>query len=157
MAEKNSIPLIYAITKDSLITQQNQKNALESKASTLIGFAGGMIALLLSAMETIKGMQPIARYSVFFSIVLFIGSILLATIVGWVRKYRTDPNPSMLAKNYIDKSEQDVQLQLISNLNTAWENNFRQLESNAVILRVALLAQITAFIMLGLVLISFLL
>lgn len=153
MQKKDSISIIYSITKETLSTQQNQKSSLESKSNTLIGFAGGMIALLIGAKDILKSMQPPASLLVLISICLFLVSILLATIVGWVRKYRTDPNPSTLAKNYLDKSEQEVQLQLIANLITAWEDNFRQLESNAVLLRIALIIQTLAFILLGIVLV----
>jgi hypothetical protein len=153
MTQKNSISIIYSTTKESLASQQTQKSVLETKSNTLIGFAGAMIALLLGARDSIQSMQSIARNLVFVSISLFLFSILLATFVGWVRKYRSDPHPNTLADHYLDKSEQDVQLQLIANLIDAWKDNSRQLERNALILRIALSAQTLAFIMLGIVLI----
>jgi uncharacterized membrane protein len=151
MSEKNSTSLIYALVKDSLESQQTQKSTLETKASTLTGFAGGMIALLLGARETIISLHSTAKLLVIISIILFLCSILLATIVGWVRKYRTDPNPSSLAEHYLDKPEQDVKLQVLANQIGTWKNNSRQLEFNAVVLRIALLFQTVAFILLGIV------
>jgi hypothetical protein len=153
MAEKNSISLIYTITKDSLAAQQTQKGTLETKASTLTGFAGGMIALLLGAKDTIATLSPIAKILVITSTGLFLFSIFLATIVGWVRKHRSDPNPVALAENYLDKAEQAVQLQVIANLISAWKTNSKQLERNAIILRIALFFQTIAFILLGIVLV----
>src|SRR5574338_558611 len=98
MPKKSSIPIIYLVTKDSLSAQQNQKNALETKSNTLIGFAGGMIALLIGAKDVIQSMPSVAKLLVLISVRLFLVSILLATTIGWVRKYRTNPNPSALAE-----------------------------------------------------------
>jgi hypothetical protein len=156
MPQKSSADLIYNITKESLSAQQAQKATLESKASTLTGFAGGMIALLIGFKDTILSLPSIAKFIVITSIILFALSILLATIVGWVRKYRSDPNPQALAENYLEKTENRVKLQLISNLLGTWRSNARQLERNALLLRVALVAQTVAFILLAFVLVWFL-
>jgi len=156
MPRKNSAELIYSVTKESLSAQQAQKATLESKASTLTGFAGGMIALLIGFKDNIVSLPTIAKLIVITSIILFSLSIVLATIVGWVRKYRSDPNPQALAENYLGKAESMVRLQLIANLLATWRNNSRQLERNAVLLRLALAAQTLAFILLGFVLVWFL-
>jgi hypothetical protein len=126
---------------------------LESKANTLVGFAGGMIVLLLNATKNVQALQSHFKSLVYISIGLFVLSILLATFVGWVRKFRSDPKPSVLAEQYLDKTEQEVQLQLISNFIDVWKDNSNQLERNATILRIALSAQTLAFILLGIVLI----
>lgn len=153
MANKNSVALIYAIIKDNLSSQQIQKGTLETKANTLTGFAGGMIALLLGSKDIITTLPQTRQYFVIGSIGLFLFSILLATIAGWVRKYRSDPNPAVLAEKYLNRTEYRIQLQVISNLINTWEINYKQLETNAVILRVALVLQTIAFILLGIVLI----
>jgi len=156
MPRKNSTELIYNVTKESLSAQQAQKATLESKAGTLTGFAGGMIALLLGFKDNIATLPSSAKYIVITSIVLFLLSILLATIVGWVRKYRSDPNPQALADNYLNNDESEVKLQLIANLLGAWQNNSKQLESSAVLLRLAMLIQTIGFLLLGFVVILFL-
>jgi len=156
MPRKNSSELIYTVTKESLSAQQVQKATLESKSSTLTGFAGGMIALLLGFKDNIASLPLIAKLMVIASVVLFLLSILLATVVGWVRKYRSDPNPQALAENYLDRDESKVKLQLIANLLGTWRNNSKQLEASAILLRLAMLIQITGFVLLGAVLILFL-
>ena len=153
MPRNNSAELIYNVTKESLSAQQAQKATLESKASTLTGFAGGMIALLIGFKDNIVSLPSTTKWIVIASIILFALSIILTTIVGWVRKYRSDPNPQALAENYLDKDESEVKLQLISNLLGTWKNNSRQLEKNAVLLRLALIVQMLAFILLGFVLV----
>jgi hypothetical protein len=158
MTAKSSIELIYTVTKDSLSAQQIQKNTLESKASTLIGFAGGMLALLFGFKDVLKSLilDPTNKLLIIVSVSCFLFSIFLATIVGWVRKYRSDPNPSALADNYLNKSERVVKLQLISNLLGTWKLNSRLLERNAILLRLAITIQTIGFLLLGIVLILFL-
>ena len=157
MPRKNSVELIYSVTREGLSAQHAQKITLESKASTLTGFAGGMIALLLGFKDNIVSLPSTEALMVMTSIVLFLLSIFLATIVGWVRQYRSDPNPQALADNYLYEDESKVKLQLIANLLGTWKSNSMQLERNAVLLRSALVAQTAAFIILGFVLVWFLL
>lgn len=63
------------------------------------------------------------------------------------------PKSSALAEHYLDESEEEVQLQLIANFSSAWGSNSKQMERNATMLRVALFAQTSAFILLGIVLV----
>jgi len=151
--QKKSTDLIYSVIKEILISQQVQKSTLETKGSTLTAFAGGMIALLIGAKDEIATLQSNAKLMVISSVILFILSIIFSTIVGWVRKYRSDPNPQTLAENYLTKTESKLKLQLIANHLGAWRNNSRQLERNAALLRIALIAQTFAFLLLGIVLV----
>ncbi|MCI0551480.1 MAG: hypothetical protein L0287_11030 [Anaerolineae bacterium] len=145
MPTKSSADLIYTVIKESLSAQQVQKNTLETKASTLTGFAGAMIALLIGAKTEILSLPSAAKLMVIVSVFLFSLSILFATIVGWVRKYRTDPNPQALAENYLTEAESKVKLQLIANHLGTWKNNSRQLyfeRSQIAVLRVSRILKI---------------
>lgn len=71
MTKKSSVPIIYAVTKESLSAQQTQMSAWETKSNTLIGFAGGMIALLIGAKEAIQSLPSTARLLVLISTSLF--------------------------------------------------------------------------------------
>src|SRR6185436_16162152 len=108
MTGKDSVDLIYILARDSIPAQQIQKNTLEAKASTLVGFAGGMLALLLGFKDSMQTLQSLAKLLVAISVCFFLLSIFLASIVGWVRKYRYDPDPNALAENYLNKSERGV-------------------------------------------------
>jgi hypothetical protein len=156
MTTKDSLEFIYNITKESLSAQQTQKITLESKVNTLVGFSGGMLVILLGFKETLQNFQPIAKLLIITSVCFFLLSIFLATIVGWVRKYRSDPNPNTLAENYLNRPEKDVKLQTLANLIGTWKSNANLLERNAVILRLAMATQTIGFLLLGIVLILFL-
>ena len=150
--ENSSLPLIYHVIQETLSNQQTQKNSLETKASTLIAFAGGMFALMMGARETLILLPRTSQVLILISVSLFILSVISANVVTWVRKYRTDPNPETLANKYLDFSLDDTQLQLTSNLIGTWKANRILIERNANFLRFAFLSQMIGFILLGIAL-----
>lgn len=148
----DSVSLVYTVLKDALEFQQAQKNSLETKASALIAFAGGMFALLIGARETVILLSRTSQILILVSLFLFAVSVILANVVTWVRRYRADPNPEVLAKTYLGLSPQEIRLQLISNLISAWKSNYALLERNAIYLRLTFVIQAAAFILLGIAL-----
>lgn len=150
MKEKtSSTVLVYETVKESLAVQQGLKGTLENKASMLLGFAGGMLALLIGARETILLLGHASQALILAGVVLFGLSVLSAIVVTWVRGYRADPNPEALAKNYLAEEPEKTRLQLISNLIGTWKDNKKILERNAIYLRLTFIAQALAFLCLG--------
>ena len=147
--DENGISLIYSTIKESVESQHTQRNSLETKANALSAFAGGMFALLMGTKDILFQLSRIGKNLILLSILLFFLSVILNTIVMWVRHYRYDPNPEMLAKHYLKASEQEIKFQLISNLVGSWKNNTIILERNAAFLRVSFIAQTIGFILLG--------
>jgi hypothetical protein len=150
--ESYSVDLIYQITKESLQIQLQQRNSLETKANTLTAFAGGMFALMMGALDTLVNLPRLSQYFVMASVITFFFSIITCTFVSWVRHYWIYPNIEVLASKYIGSSEQEAELQLISNLSLNWKSNHNNLERNASLLRVAYICQTIAFITFGLAL-----
>lgn len=149
MKNDNSVSLIYETIKNLLSIQQNQKTSLENKASMLMAFAGGMLALLMGARETLLLIPVSSQVFILIGIVLFAISVVCTTIVTWVRSYRIDPNPEVLAHEYLNQSSDETKLQMISNMIGSWKENSIIIERNAVILRLAFIAQSLAFTSLG--------
>lgn len=150
--DDSNVPLIYAVIQETLANQHAQKSSLETKASTLIAFAGGMFALLIGARETLILLPRNSQVLILMSVSLFVLSVIFANIVTWVRKYRTDPNPEKLAEKYLGLSKEDTQLQLTSNLIGTWKANRIIIERNANFLRLVFLSQLVGFILLGIAL-----
>jgi hypothetical protein len=146
---KDSVFLIYTLIRESIASQQTQKSSLESKASTLIAFAGGMFALLMGARETILLFPNSSQTLILIGITLFAISIIFANLVTWVRKYRVDPDPENLANHYLGIPERETQLQIISNLIARWQDNHAKLERVAFFLNLTFGVQALAFILLG--------
>jgi hypothetical protein len=150
--DETSVSLIYAVVKETLAAQPTQLNTLETKASTLIAFAGAIFALLMGARETLIVIPRTSQFLILISVTLFAVSVVLAFMVIWVRRYRGDPNPESLAQKYLASPLQTTQLQLISNLIDTWKANHALIERNANHLRFAFLTQTIAFILLGMAL-----
>ena len=148
--DTDSIELIFSVTKDALTIQQEQKASLENKANMLLVFAGGILALLMNAWETLLHFPVISQEIVLLSVGFFAVSVLLAFVVAWVHRYRMDPNPYELAEKFVDKPEQETKLQLISNWRATWKFNMKIIERNSFILRTAFGFQVAAFLSLGL-------
>ncbi|CAG0933942.1 hypothetical protein TFLX_03286 [Thermoflexales bacterium] len=148
-SDPNSLSLIYATAKETLASQQGQKGALETKASALIAFAGGMFALLMGARGTLILLPVASQTMTLISIALFVVSVVLANMIVWVRKYRLDPNLEILAKDYLEKTSDETQLQLLSNMIGTWKFNNAIFERKANYLRATFSIQAVAFILLG--------
>lgn len=149
MTNDNSVSLIHETVRNLLSIQQSQKTSLENKASMLMAFAGGMFALLMGARETIILIPVSGQIFVLISVVLFAISVICSTIVSWVRSYRIDPNPEVLAHEYLNQPSDETKLQMISNMLGSWKENSVIIERNAIVLRVAFVSQSLAFTLLG--------
>lgn len=149
MTNENSVSLIYENIKNLLSIQQSQKASLENKASMLMAFAGGMFALLMGARDSILLTPFESQVLILIGISLFAISVILTIQVTWVRLYRIDPNPEVLAREYLNQSPDETKLQLISNMIGSWKENSVIVERNAVVLRAAFLFQALAFVCLG--------
>lgn len=145
----NSVAIIYSICKEAIDDQINQKNSLETKANTLTAFAGGMFALLMGARDALIKLPPSGISSLLISIVLFAISVILCTIVTWIRRYYVSPSIEVLVSKYTNITKEETQLQLIANMRSEWKKNDIKLERNAWLLRGAFIAQTIAFLLLG--------
>lgn len=150
--ENNSVSVIFEVIKNLLTVQQSQKTSLENKASMLMAFAGGMFALLMGARETLLTIPHASKVFLLIGIILFAISVILTIIVTWVRSYRIDPNPEVLAQEYVNKTPEETKLQLISNMIGSWKENSVLIERNALFLRAAFLLQALSFVSLGIAL-----
>ena len=74
--EQSSTLLIYSVINETLANQQTQKSSLETKASTLIAFAGGMFALLMGARATLILLPRNSQVLILISIAFFVASVI---------------------------------------------------------------------------------
>lgn len=152
MPNSDSVPIVYSVIEEALTSQQDQKTSLETKASALTAFAGGMFALMMAARASLVLLSALSRSLILLSISLFVASVVLANIVTWIRRYRFDPNPVTFAEQYLSSNAQAIQLQLISNMISSWKANLVIIERNANFLRATFISQLLAFLLLGLAL-----
>lgn len=147
--EGDSVDLVFSEVKAAIQTQLSQKETHETKANALIGFAGVVYALLIGQLPTFSNIIRESQYIMVFSIGLFSISVLMCIYVSWVRFYRADPRPDVLANHYLAFPEKKTKLQITSNLIGCWKENQKFIERNGKFLRVAFLLQSIAFLLLG--------
>lgn len=147
--DEDSLDLTFDIARDALKTQQEQKASLENKAGMLLVFAGGILALLMNAWNTIILFPLISQQIILAGVFIFSLSVLSSLRVAWVQRYRVDPNPYSLAQQYLNRTESETKLQLISNWSETWNVNMAVIERNAMLLRIAFGLQVIAFLLLG--------
>lgn len=149
----NSVSLIFSLVQESAKEQSTQKNALETKASMLLAFAGGMLALMMGAREILVVLSLASRVFTLISIVLFAVSIIFALLTTWTRKYRTDPHPvGITSEDYLNADEEQTRLHVMANMVGVWKHNRELLERAAHFLRVSFISISAAFITFGIAL-----
>lgn len=146
----DSIDIILSTCKEKINIQMQQRTSLESKANTLSGFAGVILALLLSAIETITELDQNIQIIILIGVILFALSMLMNFVITWIRKYRFFPNISKLYKNFAMKSTMETKKALICQFIDDWEENCRRIRSISILLGISHIMQTAGFLLLAL-------
>jgi hypothetical protein len=103
--ERNRDKLIYDIIVDRFELEWKRTNDIDSKASSVTGFAG----LLATLTAGISGLLPQAHYNFLFLIPLgiFILSAFFGLLALWLRNYG-GIRPDVFLKEYTNKEETEV-------------------------------------------------
>ncbi len=103
--EKNRDKLIYDIIVDRFEREWKRTNDIDSKASSVTGFAG----LLATLTAGISGLLPRAHYNFLFLIPLaiFILSAVFGLLALWLRNFG-GINPDAFINEYANKTETEV-------------------------------------------------
>jgi hypothetical protein len=103
--EKKRDNLIYKIIVDRYNLEWKRTNDLDSKASSVMGFAGILATLTAGITEFF----PQAHYEWLFLIplTLFIFSAILGLLAYWITSFEAI-NPDALIKGYKDKTKTDI-------------------------------------------------
>jgi len=147
---EDSIDIILSTCKEKINIQMQQRTSLESKANTLSGFAGVILALLLSAIETITKLDQKIQIIVLVGVILFALSMLTNFGITWIRRYRFFPNISKLYKNYALSSKLETKKALICQFVEDWEENGRRIGSISILLGTSHIMQAAGFLLLAL-------
>jgi hypothetical protein len=103
--ERNRDKLIYEIIVDRYDQEWKRTNDIDSKASSVTGFAG----LLATLTASISGLVPQAHYSFLFLIPLaiFILSAVFGLLALWLRDFGAI-QPDVFIDEYANKTETEV-------------------------------------------------
>lgn len=111
-------------------------NTLDSKASSLLGFeialGVGYATLVLDRIEGIKYIEGI------IGLIFLLLSLLFLLSIAWPKKYIAPSVNIFQHKDYLNKSEKDLYLQLISDSQNAFSKNNEKAKRKSRIFKEAL-------------------
>jgi len=117
-----TLELIYNEVKDTLNTQFQSVEGLNTKASVIIGFVGVIIGISLQLYSQSNS------YLFGSCMTLFMISIFLSFSAYKVEGYRRDPEPRKLTEKYLREDDKKVKKQLIDNFIVSFEDNKNKIE-----------------------------
>jgi len=149
--ERNRDKLIYEIIVDRYDQEWKRTNDIDSKASSVTGFAG----LLATLTAGISELLPQTHYKLLFLIplVIFILSAVFGLLAYWVRNFGAI-HPDALIHEYANKTETEVLRRYVATTSLLTMNNFECNKGKARWLNVAfslLVLAIGLFFVIGIV------
>jgi len=116
--------LLFELAQRKLEQHSAWASDLDDKAKELVGFAGIILATISVAPRSCDLLIGLA-------VVLLFAAILLALAAYRPISYDTPPDLKALVDKYLDKNEQAVKQQLVSNLVEAARANHARLDKKA--------------------------
>ena len=136
MEENNKFTILFESIKNKFDYLSNADNCLDGKAGTLIGFE---ITLGIGYLSfVIGGLEGVKFYEGVFGLALLGISTILLLIVNWPKNYTTISVNLVDHKEYLDKTEKDLILQLISDAQNAFTKNNKILKNKVRLYRFAI-------------------
>ncbi|HNU96487.1 MAG TPA: hypothetical protein PKH95_03690 [Candidatus Magasanikbacteria bacterium] len=136
MEENNKFKILFESIKSKFDYLSNADNCLDSKAGTLMGFE---ITLGIGYLSfVIGGLEGIKLYEGVIGLALLAISTILLLIVNWPKNYITISVNLFEHKEYLEKSEKDLFLQLTSDAQNAFTENNKILKTKVKLYRFAI-------------------
>ncbi|MFA4954080.1 MAG: hypothetical protein WC641_02115 [Patescibacteria group bacterium] len=137
MDENNKFKVLFESIKSKFDYLSDVDNCLDGKAGVLMGFeitlGIGYLSFIVGRLEGIKFYEGIAGL-----ILLGISTILLLK-VNWPKDYNTISVNLVEHKEYLEKSEKDLLLQLTSDAQNAFTKNNKILKVKVRLYRLAVI------------------
>jgi hypothetical protein len=136
MEENNKFKILFDSIKSKFDFLSNADNSLDGKAGTLMGFE---ITLGIGYLSFIVGgLDGVKLYEGIIGLVLLGVSAVLLLIVNWPKNYTTISVNLFDHKEYLEKSEKDLLLQLTSDAQNAFTENNKILKMKVKLYRFAM-------------------
>jgi hypothetical protein len=136
MEENSKFKILFDSIKSKFDFLSNADNSLDGKAGTLMGFE---ITLGIGYLSfVVGGLDGVKFYEGIIGLVLLGISAVLLLIVNWPKNYITISVNLFDHKEYLEKSEKDLLLQLTSDAQNAFTENNKILKTKAKLYRFAI-------------------
>lgn len=136
MEENSKFKILFDSIKSKFDFLSNADNSLDGKAGTLMGFE---ITLGIGYLSfVVGGLDGVKLYEGIIGLVLLGVSAVLLLIVNWPKNYTTISVNLFDHKEYLEKSEKDLLLQLASDAQNAFTKNNTILKMKVKLYRFAM-------------------
>ena len=136
MEENGKFKILFESIKSKFDFLSNADNTLDGKAGTLLGFE---ITLGIGYLSfVVGGLENIKFYEGVIGLVLLSISSMLLLIINWPKSYTTISVNLVDHKEYLEKSEEDLLLQLTSDAQNAFTENNKILKAKVKLYRFAI-------------------
>jgi hypothetical protein len=136
-SENNKFTTLLDSTRHRFDTVRDADNVLDQKSGTLLGFA---IAITIGSL-TIGStpLEGIKLYEGIVGLVFFLIAIVLLIVISWPRDYSFASAEISSNQEYLDKEENQLLLQLISDNESATQKNYKKLKTKALLFKVSII------------------
>jgi len=135
MDENNKLRILFESITSKFDYLSNADNCIDGKAETLMGFEIALGICYLAFI--IGGLEGIEFYMGVVGLVSLAISIVLLLFINWPKDYTSMSVNITEHREYLDKSEKDLLLQLISDAQNAFTKNSKILKTKAKFYRFA--------------------
>jgi hypothetical protein len=137
MEKEESRLLVLEEIRLALQLQRERRTNMESKGGILLGFLGGILAIMMSGYSVFSILPFISRLLTTIAVAVFLMSIVCLLFATYPRKLRIDPDPRSFAEEYRELSRNEVIDQLLSVQIESFEQNDKVVENVARLLKLA--------------------
>jgi hypothetical protein len=135
--EEGSSEFLCGIAERQLRVLEAATNAVETKASTFLGFVAVLLTLVLGTLPPNPG-DSVDVFLAYTAVALLLAGALLLVLCVYPRRHRFDPDPWALMQRYSGKAHRETREAVATNMADAWRGNYRVHETRAALLRWAL-------------------
>ncbi len=144
MASKDNLELGLQIALSRFEDEHKRREALDTKASIVIGFTGALVSIILNVESQKPRPLPPSPYLPFLHLLLTAGlvSAILAGIVAlfalWSRRYLSGPGDQILIHGVEELSNQKFRIRIIQSYAKAYSWNSKQNQEKVRVIGTAL-------------------
>jgi hypothetical protein len=120
--------------------ESNRREALDTKAALVLGFAGVLAGLLFNILSTTLSQQSLisTRLAIFLPLILGCVAVLFSAFFSlaalWIRGYRGGPGSKILLHASEAKPDSDLERQLLTAYANTFQHNWEQNQRKVVFL-----------------------
>jgi hypothetical protein len=135
MPEQESRTLVLEEVRSALQVQRERRQNMETKGGILLGFLGGILALMMSGHTVLITLPAASRLLLIVTVAFLFAAIICLFFVTRPRAMRIDPDPRALAEKYRTLPYKDTVEKLLTTFVTSCEENDRVVETVATALK----------------------